>query len=199
MKPRRPAIVVRRAEPSDAEAMRAIFATPKAQGGTLQLPLPSVEMWRKRLADGQPNDFMLVAVVDGEVVGNAGLHTTGTSPRRRHAAGIGMAVRDDWHGRGVGAALLAAVIDLADNWLNYTRLELTVYTDNAAAFALYRKYGFVTEGTLRQYALRGGVLVDAYTMARLRPAASAAAAKDATSGPKVARKATKTARKRPSA
>ena len=32
-----------------------------------------------------------------------------------------MSVRDDWHGRGVGTALLAAAIDLADNWLNYTR------------------------------------------------------------------------------
>ncbi|MFO1325608.1 MAG: GNAT family N-acetyltransferase [Burkholderiales bacterium] len=196
MKSRRATIAVRRAEPSDADAMRAIFASPKAQAGTLQLPLPSVEMWRKRLADGQPTDYLLVAVVDGEVVGNAGLHAAGASPRRRHAAGIGMAVRDDWHGRGVGTALLTAIIDLADNWLDYTRLELTVYTDNAAAFALYRKFGFETEGTLRQYALRGGVLVDAYTMARLRTSANAATAQRTKRGPKVTRKATKTARKR---
>ena len=62
----------------------------------------------------------------------------------------------------------AAAVDLADNWLNYTRLELTVYTDNAAALALYRKFGFEIEGTLKAYAFRDGRFIDAYTMARLR-------------------------------
>ncbi len=56
---------------------------------------------------------------------------------------------------------------MADNWLNYTRLELTVYTDNAAALALYRKFGFEIEGTLKAYAFRDGRYIDAYTMARL--------------------------------
>jgi L-phenylalanine/L-methionine N-acetyltransferase len=91
------------------------------------------------------------------------------APRRRHAGELGMSVRDDWHGRGVGTALLAAALDLADNWINYTRLELTVYTDNAAALALYRKFGFEIEGTLMSYAFRGGRFIDAYTMARIVP------------------------------
>src|SRR4029434_3060198 len=111
---------------------------------------------------------MLVAEAGGELVGNAGLHSMGRSARRRHVGYIGMAVRDDWHGRGVGTALMGAIVDLADNWLGYRRLELTVYTDNAAAIALYRKFGFETEGTLREYSYRGGEYVDAYTMARLR-------------------------------
>ena len=53
----------------------------------------------------RPDDYMLVAEVKGEVVGNLGLHLASKSPRRRHAGYIGMAVRDDWHGRGVGSAL----------------------------------------------------------------------------------------------
>ena len=112
---------------------------------------------------------MLVAEVDGEVVGNLGLQPASKSPRRRHAGAVGMSVRDDWHGRGVGSALLGAAIDLADKWIGYTRLELTAYTDNAAALALYRKFGFVVEGTLRSYALRDGEFVDAYAMARFAP------------------------------
>ncbi len=100
-------------------------------------------------------------------------------------------------------------IDIADNWLNYHRLRLEVYTDNAAAIALYRKFGFEIEGTLREDAFRDGRYVDAYTMGRLRPGAQAsgatAAATSATGptrtandgdGPQVHRKATKTARKR---
>lgn len=166
---RRNKITIRRAEVSDAEAIQATFATPKAMAGTLQVPFPSVEKWRKWLADTPADDFVLVADVAGEVVGNLGIHLTSKSPRRRHAAGIGMSVRDDWHRHGVGTALLAAAVDLADNWLNYTRLELTVYTDNAVALALYRKFGFEVEGTLKSYAYRGGRFIDAYTMARISP------------------------------
>jgi putative acetyltransferase len=81
---------------------------------------------------------------------------------------IGMAVPSPWQGKGIGSALLAALIDLADNWLNVTRLELTVYTDNTRAISLYRKFGFEIEGTHRAYALRAGAYVDAHAMARLK-------------------------------
>ena len=47
-----------------------------------------------------------------------------------------MAVHDDWAGRGVGTALMQAALDLADNWLGLTRVELTVWADNQAALAL---------------------------------------------------------------
>ncbi len=195
MSPRAPAIRVRRAHPDDAEAILAVFSSPRAMAGTLQLPYASAELWRKRLADQGPEDFFLVAEVKGEVVGNLGMHPAGRA-RRRHAAGLGMAVRDDWQRRGVGAALMRAAIDVADNWLNYRRLELTVYTDNAAALALYRKFGFVVEGTLVAYAYRNGRYVDTYTMARLRTAAEVAAAGAAATPSRGQRKATKTTRKR---
>ncbi len=198
MAARRPAITVRRAEPRDAEAMQATFAMPRAQAGTLQLPYPSVEMWRKRLQDGVGSeDFVLVAEVDGRVVGNLGLHVASKSPRRRHAGYIGMSVHDDWQGKGVGTALMTAAVNLADNWLDYSRLELTVYTDNAAAMKLYRRFGFEVEGTLRNYAVRDGRYVDAYAMARLKPGRVAGAARPAAARPSaMRRKATKTARKR---
>ena len=49
------------------------------------------------------------------------------------------------------------------------RLELTVDTDNARALALYRKFGFQIEGTLRGYALGDGHYADVFTMARFHP------------------------------
>ncbi len=79
-----------------------------------------------------------------------------------------MAVRDDWQGKGVGTALLQAAIDLADKWLNLTRLELEVFTDNEPAIRLYKKSGFTIEGTLVGFAYRDGQYVDTYMMARLR-------------------------------
>ena len=171
--PRSPPIVVRRAEARDADALQAIFNSPRAMAGTLQLPFPSVAMWAKRIAEIPTEDVLLVAEVDGQVVGNLGLHAASKSPRRRHAGIIGMSVRDDWHGRGVGTALLAAGVDLADNWIGYARLELTVYTDNEAALALYRKFGFEIEGTARRYAMRDGELIDCHMMARHVPEVAA--------------------------
>ena len=161
-------IVVRRTEPDDVEGLHRVFSGPRAIAGTLQLPLPSVEDWRGRVSGLLAHDHSLVACMDGEVVGGLALETRPTTWRRRHAAEIGMAVRDDWQGKGVGTALLRAALDLADNWLNLTRVELRVYTANAAAIALYEKFGFEIEGTHRRFAFRNGRYVDAYSMARVR-------------------------------
>ena len=160
-------IVVRRAEPEDYEAFWRIYQDESAYSGTLQLPFPSREAWRKRLAEPVEGDFTFAAVVGSEVVGNAGLHHF-PRQRRAHAMHLGMAVRSDFQSKGVGTALMKAMVDLADGWLNVTRLELTVYTDNARAIALYKKFGFVVEGTHRAYALRDGRYADAHFMARIR-------------------------------
>jgi L-phenylalanine/L-methionine N-acetyltransferase len=167
------AITVRRARVSDAAAYARIMSHPEVMPQLLQLPFNDEEMWKARLADflspGKA-DLSLVAELDGEVVGNAGLHPAGPALRRRHAMGLGMAVHPQAQGRGVGSALMQALCDYADRWAQVLRLELTVYTDNERAIALYRKFGFEHEGTHRAYALRDGVYVDVHAMARLHPA-----------------------------
>ena len=159
---------IRRAEAGDYEAICHIFSHPRVIWGTLQVPYPSVDAWRKRLAEPQDGYFSLLACVEKEVIGQLGLNTYIHTPRRRHVGQIGMMIRDDWHGKGAGSALMRAAIDLAEKWLNLSRLELEVYTDNEPAIRLYKKFGFVIEGTLTRYAYRDGQYVDTYAMARLR-------------------------------
>jgi putative acetyltransferase len=159
-------ITIRHIEPSDYEALHRIFSGPKVVWGVLQIPFPSAEMWRKRLAEPPEGFYSLVACADDEVVGQVGLHLTTAPPPSRGK--IGMAVRDDWQGKGVGTALMQAMINLADKWLNLSRLELDVYTDNEPAIKLYQKFGFTIEGTAINYAFRDGRFVDVYLMARLR-------------------------------
>lgn len=166
---------IRPATVTDYEAVTRVFSGRQAIWGTFQLPFTSPETWRKRLSEPEPGLYLLLACDESDVVGMVGLHTHPQTPRRAHAGFIGMAVRDDWQGKGVGTALLQAVLELADRWLNLTRLELNVFTDNEAAVRLYRKFGFETEGTLRQFAFRDGQFVDAYAMGRLRPGPTRAA------------------------
>ncbi len=165
MEPSPPDLQIRAARPADAEAIAALQNLPGFRFGTLRLPHPGVDGVRRWLEGIGGDDRELLAFAGSELVGIAGLHCG--IGRRRHVGGVGMGVHDGWTGRGIGRTLLGEVIDYADRWLGLRRLELTVYTDNAVAIALYRRFGFVVEGTQRCVALRNGVLVDAYAMARL--------------------------------
>ena len=151
----------------DASAIYDMFSSPKVYEGTLQLPYPSREQWRKRISETD-GSYYLVAVSGEHVIGMFSIDTFPNKPRRRHAGLIGISVSEAWQGKGVGKALMQAGVDLADKWINLTRLELEVYADNEAAIRLYEQFGFEREGVLRQHAFRDGRYVDSIMMARLR-------------------------------
>lgn len=165
-------LTIRRAQVGDAAALCELMSDVEIFGNLLQLPYPSEEAWRQRLADGlipgKP-DLSLVAVRQGVVVGSAGLHSVGPSLRRRHALTLGISVRPAAQGSGVGSALMAALLDYADNWAQALRIELVVYCDNDRAIKLYERHGFEIEGRFRGHALRQGEYVDSFGMARLHP------------------------------
>jgi ribosomal protein S18 acetylase RimI-like enzyme len=110
-------------------------------------------------AAGWNLDGLLVAVADQEVVGSVHVDAS------RHGFGeIGMAVTRDWRGRGVGSALLASAVEWARE-AGLHKLSLSVFAHNAAAIALYRKFGFVEEGRrVEQYRRSNGELWDAIDM-----------------------------------
>lgn len=160
-------IKIRHSDSNDIQAIRDIYSGNVAYSGTLQLPFPSLAAWESRLGNLPQGVYSLVAEIEGELVGQIGLHVE-QNQRRKHVAGFGMAVKDTFQGKGAGTKLLSAVIDLAENWLNIQRLELTVYTDNEAAIGLYRKHGFNIEGESPKFAFRNGEFVSVYYMARVK-------------------------------
>ncbi|MCA3217779.1 MAG: GNAT family N-acetyltransferase [Burkholderiales bacterium] len=167
--------VYRRATPADAEMLCGLMSDPAVFSGLLQLPFPSVDVWRKRLEDqvSQPASLHLLAVdahgATPVVIGSAGIHPAGPSLRQKHVGALGICVAANWRKRAIASELMCRLLDWADNWAGYLRLELQVYTDNAAAIALYRKFDFELEGTLRANALRDGQFVDSHLLARLHP------------------------------
>lgn len=164
-------ITIRSARPTDAAAIASYMAEPDVFAGLLQLPYPTPEGWADRVAafPASSNNLHLVAELDGNVVASAGVFAPGNHVRRRHASGLGISVAKDAQGKGVGTALMAALVDYADRWGNILRIELNVFADNTRAIALYERFGFVREGLLRKYALRDGRYVDSLVMARLHP------------------------------
>jgi putative acetyltransferase len=164
-------VTVRRATTQDAAAYARIMGDPEVLPNLMQVPYTSEEIWRTRLADNNApgkTDLSLAAERDGVVVGTAGLHPA-PQIRRRHAALLGISVAREAQGQGVGTALMQALCDYADGWAHILRIELSVFADNERAVALYRRFGFEHEGTHRAYALRDGVYVDVFFMARLHP------------------------------
>ena len=172
MQDQQPTLTIRRAQPADAAGFAMLMSDPAVFSGLLQLPYPTEARWRQRLEEQTAPgklDLHLVALRGEELVGSAGLHPVGPSLRRRHASSLGISVATQAQGQGVGAALMAALLDYADNWGQVLRVELTVYADNERAIRLYQRFGFEQEGRMRAYALRNGSYVDTLAMARLHP------------------------------
>ena len=164
--------IIRPARIGDAEGINALRRMPGVFENILGIPSERIQRTEEFLRSPDPNNHQFVAIVKdaegGEIIaGTAGITVYG-NPRMRHSAGIGIMVHREYQGKGIGKALMQALLDIADNWLMLVRVELTVFVDNERAIALYEKMGFVKEGVKRMAAIRNGAYVDELIMARIR-------------------------------
>ena len=142
-------VAVRPARPSDARSFLELFRAVVAERRFVRTDIVrrTEREFRRRFRDTWGQDrASLVATVDGRVVGHLGLSRE-EAPENRHVASLGMTVQADWRRQGVGSALMAEAIRWARE-KNVEKLALSVYPDNVAALALYRKFGFREEGRL---------------------------------------------------
>ncbi|OLP61207.1 hypothetical protein BJF93_20665 [Xaviernesmea oryzae] len=157
-------IHLRATEPRDAAGLTLLSNQASFRWGTLRKPFQSEEATRQWLTSGGENRLLLLALEGETVVASGGLHRF--EGRRQHAAELGMGVASAWQRRGIGRALLAALLDSAFNWLQIRRVELHVYIDNHSAIALYERFGFEREGHLLGDGFRDGAYVDVFAMAK---------------------------------
>ena len=160
--PSGPQVTVRRATAADADAVVAMLVEVAGEGRWIATEAPvDVEQRRCRLVEDieREDAIVLVAEAGGQPVGELGLHLA-----RYGVADLGMAVAAGWRGRGIGSALLAEAIDQART-AGAHKVALQVWPHNAAAIALYERFGFQREGYLtRHYRRRSGELWDAVVM-----------------------------------
>ena len=91
------------------------------------------------------DEIELLAELDGEVVGCAGINCVGRKEKIRHRAEFGISVDKAYWGLGIGRALTEACIECAKN-AGYIQLELEVVAENRSAIALYESVGFEEYG-----------------------------------------------------
>ena len=109
------------------------------------------------------NDWPIYAAMDGEsLVGWADI-TPVEGNETAHRGILGMGLLADYRGAGLGGRLLDACLRHAPR-SHISKVELTVFTDNAPAIALYRKFGFSEVGVTYDYRRRDGRKLDALLM-----------------------------------
>ncbi len=138
--------------PEDAEQLLAYLKITAAQTPFL-LRYPeevtlTVEDERAFLQNtlNDPRSGFLCAIVGGRLVGNASFYPVGPRMKVAHRAAFGIAIMQEFWGRGLGEILTREIFSAAKS-AGYEQLELEVVANNARAVKLYEKCGFVRYGT----------------------------------------------------
>ena len=140
-------LLVRNAVASDARALHETMQRTHAQTDYL-LSYPDEqsdddEQEARSLEETERsgNEVELVAIIDGRIVGSAGVSAVRRRRKVAHRARFGISILKEYWGMGIGRMLTDVSIDCARQ-AGYTQLELEVVADNERAVSLYRCAGF---------------------------------------------------------
>lgn len=140
-------VVLRNAEPSDAEALirylrRTAGETPFLIREPDEITL-TVEQERNFIQSkiDADRELMLIAGIGGRQIGNCSLMSAGRFRRYRHRCEVAIALYQEYCGAGIGRIMLETVLDVAKS-CGYEQAELEVIAGNERAIRLYQKLGF---------------------------------------------------------
>ncbi len=119
-----------------AERKYLAFLEPFSFTHTATFVAENIEQWQPAVA---------LPTMPGRIVGWCDVRRESV-PTYAHEGMLGMGLLPDYRGRGLGERLIRAALDAATR-AGFERVSLSVYASNTRAMALYRKVGFVHEGT----------------------------------------------------
>jgi L-amino acid N-acyltransferase YncA len=164
----RQAVLVRDATEQDMAAIQAIYAQEVLHGfATFEEVPPTTDILLARRAEvldlGLP---YLAAVAAGQIVGYS--YATGYRPRPayRHTIEDSVYVAADMRGRGIGRALLSALIERCEHGRWRQMVAVIGNSGNAGSIALHRQQGFRLVGTFEAVGFKLGRWVDTVLMQR---------------------------------
>jgi putative acetyltransferase len=139
-------VTLRLLETSDTDKLLDMFS--KMSDKALEWGMPpytreTIDRWVSNIERLIP----LVAVFNEKIVGYAAVFKH-THSRERGVSDMGIYLHQDFHGVGLGTAMTETILSIAKQE-GLHRIGLHVVEDNVAAVKLYKKLGFVIEGTIR--------------------------------------------------
>jgi L-amino acid N-acyltransferase YncA len=148
------AVHIRDVRPDDWARVAEIYWDGMRDGlATFETEVPSWEAWEAT------HSLRLVAELDGEVVGFA---TLSPASSRRCYAGVAensVYVAREAQGKGIGLALLEALIKGARKAGIWT-IQTSIFPENRASLALHERCGFRVVGTRERIGKRDGLWRD---------------------------------------
>ena len=158
-------VIIRRIVLADIEGYRACVGAVMKERRYLAFlePFPLAETASFVAGNIDKGNPHLVAEDAGRIVGWCDV-SRDSVPTYAHEGMLGMGVLEDYRGCGVGERLIRAALDAAAG-AGFERVALSVYASNTGAAALYRKVGFVHEGTRVRGRKLDGVYDDVHMMA----------------------------------
>ena len=154
--------LVRDATEADMAAVQAVYAHYVLHAlATFEETRPTVEEMisrrRKSVENGLP---YLVAEANGETLGFAYAGLYHARPAYRYAIEDSVYVANGMGGRGVGSALLGALIDRCEQGPWRQMIAVVGDSANLGSIALHRRFGFELVGVLKSVGFKFGRWVD---------------------------------------
>ncbi len=164
-------VIIRPAELRDAEGLRTIYNwavtnTTATMDTELRAPETQIDWIEKH--NGLPYPALVAEDADaGSIVGYASLSPFIARYGYRATAEVSVYVHCDWHGLGIGSALLSSLLVEADR-RNFVALLALITDDNAASLHLHRRYGFTDAGVLHRVGHKFDQWLDVALLERVR-------------------------------
>ena len=133
---------------------------------TLDSTLRTPDDTRTWLGERGPRHPVLVAEVDGTVVGWASLNSFNARAAYDHVADFSVYVERAWRGKGIGRELLDRLIEIARG-VGFHKMVLAAMAHNAAGIALYTRAGFARVGIYHEQGQLDGRWVDVVIMEKI--------------------------------
>jgi phosphinothricin acetyltransferase len=159
--------MIRHAERSDVERITAIYNEAiRTTTATFDTKPKSVDEQREWFESHDARHPILVAEVDGHVVGWACLTQWSQRPAYDDTAETSFYVHSEYRGRGIGRKLKEATIEEARR-LGFHTLLARVAEGSAQSIHLNESLGFVRVGTLREVGRKFGRLLDVHIFQKM--------------------------------
>jgi phosphinothricin acetyltransferase len=160
-------MVIREVEPRDIPGVAAIYGHHVLSGfGSFEETPPSAEDIAGRIASVQALGLPYLVADDGGVIGFAYASSFRPRPGYRFTAEDSVYVAEDAMGRGVGRALLQAVIDRCAAMGLRQLMAIIGDSDNTASIGLHQALGFSRIGVARNVGFKRGRWLDLVWMQR---------------------------------